>query len=602
MSIAPSESNSTPQAQSIIAFLPALVELKTYSLSKFRCDLFAGLTVAAVAVPQAMAYATIFGIPVQYGLYTAIVMTAVGALFDASKHLINGPTNAISIAMLSALAVVPDEQRIAAAIMMALLIGVIQVSITLFRLGDLSRYISSGVIVGFTCGASILLLLDQTKNVLGLVYKANPHDHFIKRFYLTMLNGGPIHWPTVMLTALTIVVVLICRWINRKLRLGLPELLLGIVVAGFVVWRLGLDAKDSGVACVGEVPAALPSFQWPILDWALITELASSATAVAFLGLLEAIAMVKSLAAKSGQKVDVNQQCLSEGLANIAGSFFQCFPGSGSLTRSYINFASGAATQWSGVVSAVGVAFTIVSLGSLAAYVPKASLAGVLVLTAMRMVEISAIRFHWKATNFDRIILVATAVSAVLISIEFCILIGVLLSFLLYVPRAGRIHLTELKITVDRKVRELKTDDSRCDYFRIYNLEGELFFGCAPQFENLLEQITTVSNQDVAVILLRTKRLHNPDAMCLEILQKWVARMRQQGTTILLSGVRPDLQCSLGNLGIDKLIGLENIFPESQELYWSTIQAMQRGYEILGVRRCPTCPKQVPGSEWSYEI
>ena len=148
--------------------VPALDSLRHYSPTLFRRDLFAGVTVAAVAVPQAMAYASIFGMPVQYGLYTAIVMTAVGALFDSSKQLINGPTNAISIAMLSALAGVPSGQFIQAAILMALLIGLMQTGITLLRLGDLSRYISHAVIVGFTAGASVLLVLDQLKNVLGL--------------------------------------------------------------------------------------------------------------------------------------------------------------------------------------------------------------------------------------------------------------------------------------------------------------------------------------------------------------------------------------------------------------------------------------------------
>jgi SulP family sulfate permease len=162
--------------------------------------------------------------------------------------------------------------------------------------------------------------------------------------------------------------------------------------------------------------------------------------------------------------------------------------------------------------------------------------------------------------------------------------------------------MSELTITADRKVRELKPDDFRCDYFRIYNFEGELFFGCAPQFEKMLEQITAGANQEVAVILLRMKRIHNPDAMCLEILQKWVTETRRRGTTILLSGVRPDLQRALSNLGIDKLIGADNIFAESPELYFSTIQAMQRSYEILGNRRCQNCPMQLPGSQWSYEI
>src|SRR4051812_46180626 len=158
----------------LYTLVPALDSLRNYSLSTFRRDLFAGVTVAAVAVPQAMAYASIFGMPVQYGLYTAMVMTAVGALFDSSKQLINGPTNAISIAMLSALAVVPSDQRISAAIFMALLIGLFQTGITLFRLGDLSRFISHAVIVGFTAGASMLLVLDQLKNALGLKSLGEP--------------------------------------------------------------------------------------------------------------------------------------------------------------------------------------------------------------------------------------------------------------------------------------------------------------------------------------------------------------------------------------------------------------------------------------------
>jgi SulP family sulfate permease len=204
--------------------VPALDSLRTYTPTTFRRDLIAGVTVAAVAVPQAMAYASIFGMPVQYGLYTAIVMTAVGALLDSSKQLINGPTNAISIAMLSALAIVPSDQRIPAAMMMAALIGGIQTGITLLRLGDLSRYISHAVIVGFTAGASVLLVLDQLKNVLGLPAKGEYHDHFVKRFLLTMSSGEPIHTPTLAVACGTIATALALRWLNRRFRLGLPEL------------------------------------------------------------------------------------------------------------------------------------------------------------------------------------------------------------------------------------------------------------------------------------------------------------------------------------------------------------------------------------------
>src|SRR3989440_3364541 len=190
--VAPSERTAPAIPASLLEklfrLIPALDALRTYSWTALRADLLAGLTVAAVALPQAMAYATIAGLPPQYGLYTAIVMTTVGALFDSSRQLINGPTNAISIAVLSALALVPGEQKIPAAILLAFLVGAVQTGITLFRLGDLTRYISQAVIVGFTAGAAVLLVLDQMKNLLGLPAGGQPGDHFLVRFGLTMAH------------------------------------------------------------------------------------------------------------------------------------------------------------------------------------------------------------------------------------------------------------------------------------------------------------------------------------------------------------------------------------------------------------------------------
>ncbi len=201
---------------------------------------------------------------------------------------------------------------------------------------------------------------------------------------------------------------LVFRWLNRRYRLGIPELLMAIALAAMAVHWLD-PAHESGVQLQRSVPRALPSFELPKLDWEVARNLASSAAAIGFLGLLEAIAMAKSIASKTGQKLDMNQQCLSEGLANIAGSFFRCFPGSGSLTRSYINHEAGAMTQWSGVISAGGVAITILALAPLAQYIPKASLAGVLILTATRMNDFKTLRYYFSATKFDRLILVATA-------------------------------------------------------------------------------------------------------------------------------------------------------------------------------------------------
>jgi SulP family sulfate permease len=602
---AQSAAHLPPWKARLFKLVPALDSLRTYTPTSFRRDLFAGVTVAAVAVPQAMAYASIFEMPVEYGLYTAIVMTAVGALLDSSKQLINGPTNAISIAMLSALAVVPSGQRIEAAILMAALIGLIQTGITLLRLGDLSRYISHAVIVGFTAGASVLLVLDQLKNVLGLPARGEHHDHFVKRFWLTMSSGEAVHLPTLAVAAGTIATALALRWLNRRFRLGLPELLLAIAAAATCVWYWDLGAADVGVKLIDRVPRKLPGFDPPMWDWELVQKLAPSALAVGMLGLLEAIAMAKSIAAKTGQKLDVNQQCLSEGLANLTGSFFQCFPGSGSLTRSYINHQAGAATQWSGVICAGMVALTVLALAPFAQYIPKAALAGVLMVTATRMVDVKGIRYHFRATRFDAAIVTATALSAVLVSVEFCILVGTVLSFLMYVPRAARVEMTELVMEGGQRIRERGAADVGCPFIKIYSFEGESFFGSGPEFESHLEQIEEELDADAQVLVLRVKHLRNPDAVCMHLLAEFIDRVEPRGVAICLAGVRDGFYTTLEKVGIVHRLGEDRVFRERPQVWTSTATAIEWAHAQLGDAMCDICPRRNGGegrADWHFVI
>jgi SulP family sulfate permease len=186
--------------RTLYRYVPALDSLRGYTVQHARSDLAGGLSVAAVAVPQAMAYALIAGLPVEMGLYTAIVMTAVGALFDSSRQLVNGPTNAISIALLGAIGSVADPtQRMQAAVLMAFLIGAVQLTISFAKLGDLTRYVSHSVIVGFTAGASLLLVFDQLKNLLGQRAVGDVHDHFLVRFWQSLTEGGPVDGTTLLL-------------------------------------------------------------------------------------------------------------------------------------------------------------------------------------------------------------------------------------------------------------------------------------------------------------------------------------------------------------------------------------------------------------------
>jgi len=575
--------------------VPALDSLRRYSWRALGGDLTAGMTVATVAVPQAMAYATLAGLPPQYGLYTAIVMTGVGALLDSSRQLINGPTNAISIALLSALATVPEGERLSAAVLLAFLVGGVQLGIALLRLGDLTRYVSHSVILGFTLGAGTLLVLDQAKNLLGLEARGAPEDHFLKRFWLSLTDGGGVHWPTVLIGAGTIAIVLTVRQFNglmrrRGARFPVPQHLVAVAIMAALVGVFRLDERF-GVKIVGAVPTSLPHFQAPQLHWERVRSLSGNAFAIAILGLLEAVAMAKAIAARTGQKLDINQQCLSEGAANLAGSFFQCFPGSGSLTRSAVNQQAGAVTQWSGVFAAAAVAVTVLLLGEQARYIPRASLAGLLMLAAFRMVDRRQLAFHLRATRFDAGVVLATALAAVFISVEFCVVIGVFLSFVLYLPRAARVRLTQLVHTPDGGVRERASGEQACDRLLLFRLEGELFFGAEPELKEHLAAVERAARDGAGAVVLLLERARNPDAAFLSLLDALEVSLRGRGVALLLGGVEPDLGRGLARSGLAARIGAGRIVEgrPGHDAGWREV--VHSAYRVLGDALCSGCPR-----------
>jgi len=570
--------------------VPALDSLRDYSAPTARADLLAGLTVAAIAVPQAMAYAMILGLPPQYGLYTAIVMTAIGALLDSSRQLINGPTNAISIAVLSVVGpLATPDSLLAVVVLLTFMVGVVQLAISLFRLGDLTRYISHSVIVGFTLGAGSLLVIDQMKNLLGMKGMGDPHDHLLYRFWLTMTEGGGVHFDTAAVGIGTIVLILVLRRLKTLLGWTLvPELFVVICVMAAVSAALGLEER--GVKVVGSIPAQLPSFQLPQFDTGLMQRLSTGALAIALLGLLEAIAMAKAIAARTRQRLDMNQQCLSEAVANLGGSFFQCIPGSGSLTRSAINQQAGAVTQWSGVISAVGVAVVMLLAAPYAYHLPRSALAGILLVASYGMVDWHALRHHLRATRFDAAIVVTTAVGALAISVEFCVLLGVLMSFMLTVPRAGRMMLTQFVVSsAHGHTHERLPEDHTCDRILIFGLDGELFFGATAALERHFETIENAVTADTQVIVLRLKRSRNPDAVALTMLEHFLERMKARGVLVLLSGVRTELYNVLENTGMIAAAG-EQVFREERVRQTSTMRAIQYAYSIIG-QPCAECPR-----------
>ena len=316
-----------------------------YGPHALRQDIVAGLTVAAISLPQGMAYALLAGVDPRYGLYSAIIVTGVASVFGSSSHLINGPTSAISLVVFSALSIFDADQRIEAAeamFLLAVMVGTIQIAIAVLRLGDLTRYISESVILGFMSAAALLLAAGQISNALGVRDKGTGAQHILYRLWLTLNTGDPINAKAVLVTLATLLLAIGLRHLVRRYHWPQFDMLAVLVLVGvgayLAGWTVAGADGTTAISVAGAVPADLPSFHIAKVKLTWAVDLLSDSVAIAFLGLLEALAIAKSIAHQTRQPLDFNRQCLAEGLANLAGGFFQCLPGSGSLSRSAINF------------------------------------------------------------------------------------------------------------------------------------------------------------------------------------------------------------------------------------------------------------------------
>jgi SulP family sulfate permease len=258
------------------------------------------------------------------------------------------------------------------------------------------------------------------------------------------------------------------------------------------------------------------------------------------------------------------------------------------------------------VISAAGVAAAVLLFAPYAHYIPKASLAGILVLSAWNLVNRQQLFYYLRATRFDAAIVLLTAFSAVAISVEFCVLIGVFLSFVLYVPRAARVHLTELILTPERVIRERVADDVPCARILIYSFEGELFFGAAPDLQEHFDEIQQAAQPGVRVVVLRLRRARNPDAVCLNLLDKFIRRLEARGITVLLCGIHQNLAQALDSSGIADHLGKDRVFHETGVVWSATLAAVRQAYEIVQNDLCPGCPRQGQSldnkQDWYYMI
>ena len=556
-------------------WLPFLATFRAYRRENIRPDLFASLTVTLLVVPQAIAYAMIAGLPPLYGLYASIVVTILAGLFCQSELVICGPTNAISLMVASTWMVTTDpsvcENPMLAVTLLTLMVGVLQIVFGLLKVGNLAQFVSRSVLVGFITGAGLLIALNQLPNLFGLALpKAR---HFLGQNWNLITHLPQLNLYTLGVGLFTILVIVAGERWNRRA----PWALIAVVAAAAMTYTFDLESYD--VEVIGAVPSGLPPFALPTVRLTLVADLADNALAIAILGAIETLSIAKNLSLTTGQRSNNNQDFLGMGVAHLGGAFFSCMPGCGSLTRSALNYHSGARTRLAAILCGVWVAVILLLLGPFARYIPKAALAGMVILLGLRLIKWEEIRAALLTTRSDAAVLLITFGCTLVLHLDTAIYFGVVSSLVLFLRKASAPHLVEYNLEGDN-FREIQAGGQRAvPEISIIHVEGELFFGAAELFEDEVRRLTRDPN--IRVVILRLKNARHLDATAVMALDQLWQFLTANQRLLLISGATPEVMRVLRRGGLLAKMGDENVFPAEDNLTAATRKALLRAQRFL---------------------
>lgn len=549
-----------------------------------RADLLAGLTGAIIVLPQGVAFAMIAGLPPEYGLYTAIVPAVIAALFGSSFHLVSGPTTAISIVLfttVSPLAQAGSPTYIEMVLTITFLAGLFQLSLGGARLGALVNFVSHSVVVGFTAGAALLISTSQLSNFLGIT---GSKRHAFVHVWADLLH----HLPDINLIVVAIAITtLVTAIIFKRYLPKLPGMLFAMVTGSIL--SLLLNGKEHGVRLVGSLPTHLPPFSRPDLSTVNIRSLAPAALAVAMLGLAEAVSIARSVATRSHQRIDSNQEFIGQGLANVIGSFFSSYASSGSFTRTGVNFDAGARTPMAAVFAAAALTLILLLIAPLTAYLPIPAMAGVLLLVAWNLIDFHHIAIIVRTSHQEAAVLAVTFLATLLVELEFAIYVGVMLSLLLYLNRTshpGFVTLVpEHQDDHQRFINIERKDLPECPQLKILRVDGSLFFGAVNYFAEELHAVTR-SNPEQAHILIVGGGINFIDVAGAETLANEAHRLYLEGRKLYLCSLKGEVVETLHRGGYVDRVGEENILGSKK----AAIRAL---VPRLDPERCRVCVLRV---------
>lgn len=552
------------------------------SRQTLRQDLLAGLTNAVVVLPQGVAFAMIAGLPPEYGLYTAIITPIVAALFGSSQHLISGPTTAISIVVFSTVSPFAEPGTasfISYALTLTFIAGVFQFALGAARLGALVNFVSHSVVVGFTAGAAILIATSQFKHYLGV--GVPPGESFLNTWIDLGAKAGQTNLYVVAVASVTLITALLFR----RYRPRWPGMLLAMVVGSIV--SLLLDGAQHGVRLVGSLPAHLPPLTSPDFSLETLRQLAPGALAVSMLGLIEAVSIARAIATRSHQRIDGNQEFIGQGLSNMVGSFFSAYAGSGSFTRSGINYQAGAQTPMAAIFAALCLALILLLVAPLTAYLPIPSMAGIILLVAYNLIDFHHIKGILKTSRADAAVLVTTFLSTLFVELEFAIYVGVILSLVLYLNRTAHPRVVARVPDPSLPKRRFVTSDRlpACPQLRMVRIDGSLFFGAVDHVQQVLHKMQEANLQQRHVLLI-CHGVNFVDVAGAEMLAQETHRARATGGDLYLCGLKKGVRDPLERGGYLRLIGADHVFD-------SKVDAIVAIFALLDRARCAACDKRI---------
>jgi len=571
---------SAAKDYNILDFFPLRKSLAGYQRDfkgHLSGDTRAGVNVALLAFPQGMAYALIAGLPIEYGIYGSAVAAMVAPIFAKSHYITLGPTNATSVMLLSAFASlgIAGPQMLSLVPLLILMVGLFVIIGAYFKVANFVQYISRSVITGYITAAALLIIANQLPKALGLSLPRKGASFYDS---LTLISShiDTLHWTTVGISLATMALYIL---LNRCCK-TLPNVAICLIaISASSALFLGPAAN---VALLSGINPAEWSLQLPSLAWSDIQLLASPALAIALLCILEGISIGKSLAAKTGARLNANQAMFSIGMANIGCAFFSGMPASGSLTRSSLSAISGGRSVLASFISGVIVFIGAFVLGPYTKFIPQSALAVLVIAIGISLLNKHAIRIVTRATKSDAFVFVTTFVSGLIMPLDSAIYIGVGISIVLFLKKVARPEMVEYAFNKEGHLAEMNTAEQRgTPEVSIVHIEGELFFGAADLFQDQMRRICEDPN--LKIVVLKMRNAHNMDATAVMALEELLRYMAEKDRYLILSEVKSDLIRVLKNSGLYDIIEARNIFTdEPSNPTLSTANALKRAKDHLG--------------------